>query len=66
MVTSKAVVGSSAIKMAGSQAMAMAIMARCSMPPENSKGYCFARLAASGILLMSNSSMARLKAWVLL
>jgi len=35
MVTSKAVVGSSAMRMSGSQASAMAIMTRWRMPPEN-------------------------------
>ena len=35
MVTSKAVVGSSASRIFGSQDMPMAIMARCRMPPEN-------------------------------
>ncbi len=34
-VTSSAVVGSSAISTAGSSAIAMAIMMRCRMPPEN-------------------------------
>ena len=35
MVTSSAVVGSSAMRMSGSQAMAMAISTRWRMPPEN-------------------------------
>ena len=35
MVTSSAVVGSSAINSAGSQLSAMAIITRCRMPPEN-------------------------------
>ncbi len=35
IVTSRAVVGSSAISSCGSQASAMAIMTRCRMPPEN-------------------------------
>ena len=38
MVTSRAVVGSSAMRMSGPQARAMAIMARWRMPPENSWG----------------------------
>ena len=38
MVTSSAVVGSSAIITSGSLAMAMAITTRCRMPPENSCG----------------------------
>jgi hypothetical protein len=39
MVTSRAVVGSSAIRSEGLQISAMAIMARWRMPPDNSKGY---------------------------
>ena len=35
IVTSRAVVGSSAMRMSGSQARAMAIMTRWRMPPEN-------------------------------
>ncbi len=38
MVTSKAVVGSSQMSIAGSQASAMAIMMRWRMPPESSNG----------------------------
>ena len=34
-VTSRAVVGSSAISSAGSSAIAIAIITRCRMPPEN-------------------------------
>ena len=36
MVTSRAVVGSSAMRISGSQARAMAIMTRWRMPPESS------------------------------
>ena len=43
-VTSSAVVGSSAISTSGSLAIAMAIITRWRMPPENSCGYCFARV----------------------
>ena len=39
MVTSRAVVGSSAMSSAGSQARAMAMTTRCFMPPENWWGY---------------------------
>ena len=39
IVTSRAVVGSSAMRSLGSQARAMAIMTRWRMPPENSWGY---------------------------
>ena len=35
MVTSSAVVGSSAMSRSGSRAIAMAIITRCRMPPEN-------------------------------
>jgi len=38
MVTSKAVVGSSAISSSGTQASAIAIMTRCAIPPDNSWG----------------------------
>ena len=41
---------------------AMAIMARCNMPPENSNGYCRARFSASGILLSSSKRMASVNA----
>ena len=46
-VTSRAVVGSSAMSRSGLQVIAMAIMARWRMPPENSCGYIFARFRAS-------------------
>ena len=39
MVTSSAVVGSSAISSFGSSAMAMAMMIRCRIPPDSSWGY---------------------------
>ena len=39
MVTSRAVVGSSAIRRSGLQARAMAMITRCFMPPENWCGY---------------------------
>ena len=38
MVTSSAVVGSSAMSTLGSLAIAIAIIARCRIPPENSCG----------------------------
>ena len=38
MVTSRAVVASSATSSRGSQEMAMAIITRCSMPPDSSAG----------------------------
>ena len=40
IVTSSAVVGSSAISSDGELAIDIAIIARCRMPPENSCGYC--------------------------
>ena len=43
-VTSRAVVGSSAISTSGSLAIAIAIITRWRMPPENSCGYCMARV----------------------
>ena len=45
-VTSRAVVGSSAMRRRGSSAMAAAIMTRWRMPPENSCGYCARRAPA--------------------
>ncbi len=39
IVTSSAVVGSSAMSTSGSLQIAIAIIARCRMPPENSCGY---------------------------
>ena len=45
MVTSSAVVGSSAIRISGLQIIAMAIITRCFMPPENWCGYSKARSA---------------------
>ena len=47
-VTSRAEVGSSAMRRLGWAAMPMAMRARWRMPPENSWGYCLARWAASG------------------
>ena len=47
-VTSSAVVGSSAMSRRGSLTRAMAIMARCRMPPENSCGYWSIRLRRVG------------------
>ena len=58
MVTSSAVVGSSAMRTSGLQLMAMAIMARCRMPPENSNGYWLTRLSASGMPTRASRSAA--------
>jgi hypothetical protein len=65
-VTSRAVVGSSAMRRSGLQVMAMAIIARWRMPPENSCGYMLARLRASGMPTRSSISTARSKACFLL
>ena len=54
--------GSSAMSRSGLQVIAMAIMARWRMPPENSCGYILARLRASGMPTRSSISMARSKA----
>ena len=62
MVTSNAVVGSSAINSSGLHANAMAIMTRWRMPPENWCGYSSIRFSAPGIPTMFRSSMARLRA----
>ena len=48
MVTSRAVVGSSASRSFGRGRMAAAIMARCSMPPDSSWGYFRYTSSASG------------------
>ena len=65
-VTSRAVVGSSAMSRSGLQVIAMAIIARWRMPPENSCGYMLARLAASGMPTRSSISTARFSASFLL
>ena len=59
MVTSSAVVGSSAMITSGSLAIAMAIIARCRMPPENSCGNARARHRGLGMPTRSSSSTAR-------
>ena len=59
-MTSSAVVGSSPMTTAGSQARAIAIIARWRMPPDSSCGYAFAR--AFGMPTSSSSSPARFAA----
>jgi hypothetical protein len=59
MVTSSAVVGSSAISSFGSQAMAMAMTTRWRMPPESSWGYWRNRRSGSGMRTLFRSSRAR-------
>ena len=62
IVTSSAVVGSSAISSFGSLTRAIAIIARWRMPPENSCGYSPKRRSGSGIPTRSSSSIARSRA----
>jgi hypothetical protein len=62
IVTSSAVVGSSAISSFGRQAIAMAIITRWRMPPESRCGYSSTRRAASGMRTRSSSSIARRRA----
>ncbi|RPK86314.1 hypothetical protein EES47_20960 [Streptomyces sp. ADI98-12] len=57
-VTSSAVVGSSAMISLGSSAIAMAIMMRWRIPPENWCGYWLTRSAAAGMRTRSISSTA--------
>ena len=59
MVTSSAVVGSSAISSSGSQASASAIITRWRMPPESWCGYSPARRSGSGIWTTRSISTAR-------
>ena len=56
VVTSSAVVGSSAISKSGSPASAIASMTRCFIPPENWWGYSSMRCAGSGISTASSNS----------
>ena len=62
IVTSSAVVGSSAIRTLGLFAIAIAIIARWRMPPENSCGYWSIRRSANGTPTSSSSSIARFSA----
>ena len=59
IVTSSAVVGSSAMSTSGSFAIDIAIIARCRMPPEYSCGYWSIRWAGFGMPTRSSSSMTR-------
>ena len=52
IVTSSAVVGSSAMSSSGSHASAMAIITRCAMPPDISNGYESRRRLGSGMPTM--------------
>ena len=62
VVTSSAVVGSSAIRIVGSSASAMAIITRCRCPPESRNGYWWYMSCGSGRPTSVSSSMARLAA----
>ncbi len=58
IVTSSAVVGSSAISSRGRQASAIAIRARCRIPPDSWCGYSRSRRAGSGIPTRRSSDSA--------
>ena len=58
-VTSRAVVGSSAISSLGSLTRAIAIIARCRIPPENSCGYWSTRRFGLGMPTRLSISIAR-------
>ena len=62
IVTSSAVVGSSAISIFGSHASAIAITTRWRIPPESWCGYSSTRRAAAGMCTSWSSSTARLRA----
>ena len=62
MVTSSAVVGSSAISNAGLHASAMAIMTRWRMPPDIWCGYSSTRCSGEGMPVFCMSSTARSRA----
>ena len=59
IVTSRAVVGSSAIRRDGEFAIAIAIIARCRMPPENSWGYWLTRVSGFGTPTSRSRSTTR-------
>ena len=62
IVTSSAVVGSSAISSLGSQAIAIAIITRCCCPPDICDGNMSMRRAGSGMPTSASRSTARLRA----
>ena len=62
MVTSRLVVGSSAMSSPGSQEMAMAPTIRCRIPPDIWCGYSFRRWVTAGILTDRSSDPARSRA----
>ena len=59
MVTSSAVVGSSAISSRGLQAIAMAIITRWLMPPDSWCGKACSRVSGAGMPTSASSSTAR-------
>ncbi len=59
IVTSSAVVGSSAMSSFGSHAIAMAIITRCCCPPDICEGKALILYAASGMPTSSRSAIAR-------
>ena len=63
IVTSRAVVGSSAMMSLGSFAIAIAMTTRCLMPPENSCGKLRMRASAFGMPTVFSSSMPRAQAF---
>ena len=66
MVTSRAVVGSSAMSSLGLQAKAMAIITRWRMPPESWNGYCLATRSGLGIFTSASRPTAFARASFLL
>ena len=59
IVTSSAVVGSSAISRRGSHTSAIAIITRCRMPPDRLIGYIDAQLRGEGMPTAASASTAR-------
>ncbi len=62
MVTSSAVVGSSAIRKSGSQASVIAIITRCFWPPDRRNGYSSMRRSGSGMPTLPIHSIALARA----
>ena len=65
VVTSSAVVASSAMSSRGRQASAMAIMTRCRIPPDSWCGYSAQRRSGSGMCTSRSRSTACSLAWAL-
>ncbi len=59
IVTSSAVVGSSAISSLGSQAIAIAIITRCCWPPDICDGYALILNSGSGMPTSASNAIAR-------